>query len=240
MSEDTTRVLPDGFVPVQASYGDELSTTDVTSAVMAKLRGESLNVTADKSLVPAVSFSDKVELTEEEQEEIKQQASKECKSPNDKTCMDTLVDRYSQAKLQEKSLAQTQAGGIKGERLTIIATNSSGQQRTFYVPKGFTLLGGDAAKSHNKKKKTEVVAKRAWEGIAPTVINILWMTAGAFLYVFSVLTTWRNLTEKGYEAGRWAGTAIAVLVPFSGFAIQLGLFAALRFGWEVSKDFEKK
>jgi hypothetical protein len=237
---DTTRVLPAGFVPVQATYGDEISTTDVTPSVLAKLRGESLEVTADKGLIPALSFLDKVELTEEEQEEIKRQASKECKTPNDKKCMETLVDRYTQAKLQEKSLAQTQTGGIKGERLTIIAVNSSGQQRTFYAPKGFTVLAGDAAKKYNMKKKNEVVAKRTWEGIAPMVGKIMGAVVFAFLYVFSVLTTWRNLTEYGYEVGRVVGTIIAVLVPLSGFAIQLGLFAAIRFGLLVLADIEKK
>lgn len=239
MSEDTIRTLPSGFVPIQATYGDEGQTTDVTTSVLAKLRGENLDVTADKSLIPALSFSDNVELSQDEKDAIKGQALKECGSGNDQKCMETLTDRFSQAKLQEKSNAQTRAGGIKGERLTIIASNSKGQQRTFYVPKGFTLLGGQEASQYFAKKKTENVTKKTWEGLRPSVINILWMGAFAFLYVFSVLTTWRNLTEYGYTAGRWLGTAVAVAIPMSGFLIQLGLFAATRYLSEFLIGLEK-
>lgn len=238
---EAVQTLPDGFVPIQATYGDETQTTDVTPSVMAKVKGTAVDVTADKSLIPALSFSDSVDLTDDEKADIQKQVSSECGGrPNDNKCVETLTDRYTQAKLQEKASLQTQAGAVKGDRMTVIAVNANGQQRTFYVPKGTRLLGGDAASNYLAQKAMGKKASAWWETVRPAATDALQFGALAFMYVVSILTTWRTLTEEGYGAIRWVAIAIAVLIPYSGFFIQLGIFAAARYGAEIMSGLQKK
>lgn len=216
-----------------ATYGDEKTTTDVTGVVSGKLTNGKADFTVDDSIVPMLVVSDKVELNDDEKEKIRAQAIKECRNANDTTCINATVNRLSQTKLEEKIENNRRIGNVTGPRLTVTIVDNRGREKTIIVPKGQSFTYGQTTTTTTPKqsssgvsgsgllKKGAILSGSVFTAIISVILVILW--------AFSVGATWRAFRQEGLTKPGYIATAIAILVPLSGFIITPVMYAVLKY-----------
>lgn len=215
---------------LNASFGDERSSTDVTAnlAEMIKSKG-SIDVPVNSSLVPVFGKGAKVELSGSEQQEAKDKAVNACGSANDDVCVQMKTQEFEQSRLQEK-MKETQSVGnlIKGRRLVVKYVDKDGKEQMVEIPEGQNFKLGtssgspinlDVSKFKNIKGSDIIVSIFKYLGIA----------VGVFVYAFSILITWRSFALADYRILKYVATAGAVLIPYSGFFITLIFFGLEEF-----------
>lgn len=202
-----------------ATYGDEYSSTDVLSPLQTKL-SKGGDVVVNSSLVPIVSkVLGPTTLTDAEKEDAKAQAVQACGGSSDQTCIEHKTQEFARKRLQEKEKeAETPASIVKGNRLTLKYVGSDGRERTAVIPEGQRVdLNPPAAKPFDTDKPGF-----SWSSVFGTAVTSVLAMTGTFLYVGSVFLTWKYFPRYGMRTLTWIMTAIAVLVPYSGFVLTLG------------------
>lgn len=218
---------------IQSAYlGDERSSQNITSSLNDRVSGNKIDVIVNSGLVPMFEVSDKVTLSADDEDQITQEAEKQCGSANDNQCIAATRARLQRSKLEEKELErQSSAYLIKGRRLTVNFVDSTGRRRTTIVPEGQQF------KMENLKSLKEPVSvgqrpKFESESIMPsfggTVLEFMKITTiilSVFLYAFSIIATYKTFIQAGYKWPGYAATAASVMFPYSGYAIMLVFFA---------------
>lgn len=192
----------------QATWGDETSATDITSTLQSKASSGYIDLLADNSLVPAVPLNLTVaELTEEEKAQAKKDALTQCGSANDQKCIAERTSTFEAAALQRKVAEQNSSKNIvTGRRLTVTYVDGSGVEKTMQIPDGQKLTVG---------KQPVIKTDKLYDTAKTIVVSIL-MT---FLWVFSIVVTYRTFIAAGWVNTGYVLTAIAALVPYSGLLI---------------------
>lgn len=230
---------------VDAKFGDETSTTNITESLKAKLSAGSIDVPVDSGLLPFVEIGKKVELTIEEQNKIQRQAQDACNGGLDKACVERQTQELTVAAIKEKeNAANTTRDIVKGRRLTVTIRDEFGKEKTLMYPEGqrFALGKPDANAPRELANATMVpdLDKSSWQfptitGTMGEAIKIGGIAVGSFLYVFSVVSTWMSFGNRGYSGIFVALVMItSIVIPFSGFLITF-VYYALR-EWKRSKD----
>lgn len=204
----------------RATFGDETSTTDVTSTLVNDLDANGyVKVTADQTLIPMFDWKapKKVNLDRREQQFAEDIAVKECGGASNKSCVELRKQQKMALMLKEKEGKATASDKIvKGRRLTVTYVDENGQEKTAVVPDGNEFQAGDP-----KKKGTGF----SLAGTIGTLIGLGAMIVAIFGWVYSVVATYRTILEAGYI--KWvvyAATAAAIFIPYSGFFIMFGFF----------------
>lgn len=209
------------FEIVSAYYGDSQGRKNVTKSVkQAVQRGDS-EIVASNSLIPFLEATENIELTQEEMDEAERQAEKQCGNANDSNCIRARSEEFQRKRLKEKEFeSQSTANAIKGRRLEIEVLEN-GKKKTITVPDGNKYPIPETAKeSMSFQFSLPSLSGTALEGlkIGATIL-------ATFVYVFSIIATYRTFIEGGYTTIGYAATAAAIFIPYSGFALMLAFFA---------------
>jgi hypothetical protein len=128
-----------------AYFGDERSSKNVTETVKDKIADGKINVLADSSLLPMFEVGGEIALTQQEEEDARDEATQQCGgNANDTDCIDAKVQDIQRSKLEDKeNQAQSRSNIVKGRRLTVNVIDDNGKTRTLLVPDGqyFKLEG---------------------------------------------------------------------------------------------------
>lgn len=214
-----------------ATYGDENNTTDVTKVMTGKLTSGKADFSVDDSIVPMLVTSETVELTDEERADAKDQATKECGNANDTQCIRATTNRISQALLEEKIENQKRAGNVTGARLTVTVVDKRGREKTIIVPKGQKFIYGQPVNPKVKEKSGFnglAVLKYVFATFS-TFFSVIFGVILVIAWAFSIGATWRAFIQQGYKKPAYVATAIAILVPLSGFIITPVFYAFLKY-----------
>jgi len=216
---------------VGASFGDERSSTDVTStlAEMIKSKG-SIDVPVNSGLVPVFGKGATVELTPAEQKEAKEKAVNVCGNSNDDVCIQLKTQEFEQSRLQEKMRENQSIGNlIKGRRLVVNYVDENGKRRFVEVPEGQTFKLGSSKSATPFDVDVSKLSSISGASIVVSIFKYLGIAVGVFVYAFSILITWRSFALAGYTTLKYVATAGSVLMPYSGFFITLVFFGLEEF-----------
>ena len=215
---------------LNASFGDERSSTDVTAnlAEMIKSKG-SIDVPVNSSLVPVFGKGASVKLDAADQQDAKDKAVNVCGNANDDVCIQMKTQEFEQSRLQEK-MKETQSVGnlIKGRRLVVRYTDANGRLQMMEIPEGQNFKLGNPRSSPIDLDVSKLKNIKGADVIA-SVFKYLGIAVGVFVYAFSILITWRSFALADYRILKYAATAGAVVIPYSGFFITLVFFGLEEF-----------
>ena len=103
---------------------------------------------------------------------------------------------------------------VKGRRLTVTVVGDDGTEQVLQIPDGQELKIGDPPLSSQ------------FTGVSITsILTFLWTPLLLFVWVFSVVITYKLFVQEGYQFAGYFATAAAVLIPYSGYFLVLGLYA---------------
>ena len=209
-----------------ATFGDENASKNITSSIQKRVDELGyIDIKADSSLLQAkeVRGGDTSTLDSKDESEIQTKAVEICGSASDQKCIAFQTENLKASKLQEKALLGSSASeAVRGRRLTLEIVDDLGKSRKIVVPDGQSVsmssTGGPAP-------ATGAGGSLSTSAILSQVYSIVGAIALTFLYVINILSTYRTLTQGGYTTLAYIGTTMAVLIPYSGFVLQFGLFA---------------
>ena len=200
-----------------ASFGDEKSAVDVTKSVLSKESGGKVEVLANSSLVSM--FDTAVELDDADEEDIRAKAEEQCGNANDTECMNATMNKLRQTRLTEKKTeVNTNLGVLKGKRLTVEIEDDNEKTKQIITPaeQMFTLEGLQQKESNFKMPEITVASTII------TVVKWLVTSVALFVYVFSVVSTYRTFIDKEYPLYiAYGALALAVVIPYSGLVLML-------------------
>lgn len=213
----------------KATFGDEFDSTDVLGSLSSKQTKEGdIDVRVDSSLIPVVdrlSGAQTTTLSNDDKQEIKDTVAQMC-GPNDQVCMEVRTQELAQAKLKQKEAVKTSSTAevIKGRRLTVEYVDANGTKRTAVIPEGQQFqtggLGKEPAGSTAIETKPSIASQifSSWWGLLGTTLL-------TFAYAGSIIVTWMTFVKYGSKVFAAGMVAIAVIIPYSGFALSfLGPF----------------
>lgn len=229
---------------IKSAYlGDERSSQNVTDSLASKIEGGKLKTVANSSLLPMFEVGGKIALSDSDEEDIKAEAEKQCGAGNDTQCLDSTQAKLRRSKLEDKEREkQSSAYLVKGRRLTVTYVDENGQEKTMIVPEGQEVsLEGLRQLEKPVAEGQPPSFKPTWSfptltGTALEAIKITGIILGVFLYVFSVIATYRTLIQAGFTWIGYAGTAAAAFFPYSGYVIMLVFFAGKEYMSIKSKE----
>lgn len=207
-------------VVTSATYGDEFSSTNVLGALQTRL-SKGGQVLVDSSLIPIVRrVTGPTTLTDAEKEDAKAKAVQACGGTNDQACIEMKTQEFARTRLDEKEKEEnTPASIVKGRRLTVTYKGSDGRERTAVIPEGQAV---DLEPKPTGAFDTASVKGIDWSWLGGTTAKTVLGILGTMAYVASVLLTWKEFPRYGMYTLTWIMTGIAVLIPYSGFALSLG------------------
>ena len=174
--------------------------------------------------------SDKAELDDYEIELIRDQAVKECGNANDSACVNATINRLSQAKMEEKIENNRRIGNIKGSRLTVTIVDKRGREKMIIVPKGQQFAYGQ--RPTPPKENTGFSGSSLLKGgavLSGSVFTAIFSVIFVIAWAFSIGATWRAFRQEGLTKPAYVATAVAIIVPLSGFIITPVLYAVLKY-----------
>lgn len=207
------------FEVLNAYYGDSQGRKNVTNNVKERVKNREKEIVASNDLIPFLETTETVELSQQEIDEAKNEAQRQCGSANDSNCIRARTEEFQKKRLKEKEFeSQSSANIIKGRRLEL-EIMENGKKKTITIPDGNKYILPESAQE-GVSFQFPSLSGSALEGmkIATTIL-------ATFGYVFSVVATYRTFIEGGYTKLGYGATAVAVFVPFSGFFIMLAFFA---------------
>ena len=224
----------------QATYGDEKSSTDVTDVIvkMFKEGKNSVSLVAGPSILSKKEVGPKVELNDEETEEIRKQALDSCGNALDDNCIKTTQNSLRASKLEEKSRKEA-SKPVVGERLTVTVVDSRGKEKRLIVPKDQTFRFGAAAsekKAKNNKAWDEFQKIFTIEKLGPVVGSIILYFVWAFGTAFAWIALNRSYPAPGggtidpteYWWLKFVGAGVAIATAgYGGFAVVAVAFLVL-------------
>jgi hypothetical protein len=205
----------------QATFGDETSATDITQSLQGKVTNGYLAVVADSKLLPSVTLNtNAAELTQEDKDLALKQAIEQCNGANDQACLAERSGKFEQSLLQQRVAEQNATDKtVKGRRLTVTVIDDYGKEQTLQIPDGQEFkLGNPPAGAATASTGVSLAS------IAAQLASVIFGAILLFLWVFSVVATYRTLLDAGYRVPVYIGTATAILIPYSGYLIMLFYF----------------
>lgn len=213
-------------VTINSAYlGDERSRVNVTSALQEKVSSDgSISVPVNSGLLPYITFNKKIELTKDEEQEAYKKAVNACGNEANKNCMQAKTEEFKRERLEEKEQEQqANAGLIKGRRLTVTLTEN-GEKKVIEVPEGSTFEYGKATPPSFEPRKSWFPSFSISD-VTIGLVKYSSIIVGSVLYVVSVFITFVSFKSEGFGYWTYIITALAAVIPYSGFLIVFVFFA---------------
>lgn len=223
---------------VEAEFGDENGRQTITKNLQSKLNSTS-EINVDSSLLPIIQTEGQISLSPSEIKNAKEQATQACGgNANDAACIEKQQQQIQQQMLEEKrNASNSTANIIKGRRLRIVVIED-GKRKVYQIPDGQTFnpekLGLKFANEVAAPGQTTVKESSITLPSIGDIVGAFFLYGGSFvmlfLYVVSILTTWQSFRKANYSMKIAAiPTAVAAVIPYSGFFITLGYFLVIRY-----------
>ncbi len=213
-----------------ATYGDEKSAANVTNAIvdLFKRGGDFIELKASPSILNLAGSGAKVELSDQDKTNIRNQAEEICGNALDRDCMNSESERLRKMRLEEKAKEQV-FPSIKGERLTVTVVEG-GKTKTLVIPR-------DEIFRYGKQKQEKIPADEYWSPLLNIfTMDLAWKAAGSaiyyFIWAFGSALTWIALSQSyqlptgdmirpgDYWWLKYVGTLIALLTAgYGGFIV---------------------
>ncbi len=207
------------FEVLNAYYGDSQGRKNVTGSVKELIKNRDKEIIASNSLIPFLESTETIELTQQEMDQAKNEAERQCGNANDGNCIRARTEEFQKKQLKQKEFeSQSSANVIKGRRLEL-EVMENGKKKTITVPDGNKYIVPESAYTGLGFQLP------SWSGTAVEGLKIATTILSTFAYVFSVVATYRTFIEGGYTRLGYGATAVSIFVPFSGFFIMLAFFA---------------
>lgn len=207
------------FEILSAYYGDSQGRKNVTKTVKEKVKNGEKEIVASNSLIPFLETTETVELDQQELDEAKREAEKQCGNANDGNCIRARSEEFQKKRLKEKEFeSQSSANTIKGRRLEI-EVMENGKKKTITIPDGNKFPVPEGARQSLGFQLPSL------SGTALEATKITVTILATFTYVFSIIATYRTFIEAGYTRLGYAATAAAIFIPYSGILSMLAFFA---------------
>lgn len=215
---------------LRATYGDDTSNTDVTSAVADRISGSGgVRIPVNSSVVPVFTIAETVSLSTEETKQAKQRAIDACGGVEDQLCIAKRTEEMKSNMMDEKRANSSRVDNIvRGNRLELVVQDGA-NVRKIAVPEGQTLteemLKGKPPRGTSGPIDVNA-AKNPPFSIAGFLGNAgvaMGKMAGTFLaalaYVLAIFITWKVFKDAGYVIPKYIATVATVLIPGSGFVL---------------------
>lgn len=214
---------------VSAYYGDERSRTNVLSSLKDKVQSDgSVVAPVDSSLLPIIQVGGKVSLSDDEVVEAKEKAINICGNANDTTCIEMKSQELQRQRLEEKqNESQSSSNIIKGRRLTVTTRDDrTGEEVISEIPDGQEFKIGKKPPSEAPfTVDTSALANFKLSTVFSNIATSLGVIAATFIYGFSIISAYKAFIQEGYTYIAYAATAVAVMIPYSGFVLPFIFFA---------------
>lgn len=199
-----------------AFYGDEKSQRNATKVLGDKVLGTTIDLDVNEKLIPPFEVADKVELTSLEEKKIRDNASKACGGV-DQACISRTESSLRQQALTEKqNLALDSAGAVKGRRLTVNLIDENGKRRRIIIPDGQKFKLDNVSVNDPKKGPLQAPSAEYFQNQFKLLGSLVFST---MIYVFSVAATYTLFMQNTTLFIAIPLTALAVFIPYSGYAI---------------------
>ena len=197
------------FEVLNAYYGDSQGRKNVTASVKERVMNRDKEIVASNSLIPFLESTETIELTQQEIDEAKNEAERQCGNANDGNCIRARTEEFQKKRLKEKEFeSQSSANIIKGRRLEM-EIMENGVKKTITVPDGNKYVLPESA------QEGLGIQFPSFSGTAVEGVKIGTTILATFAYVFSVVATYRTFVEGGYTKLGYGATAASIFVPFS-------------------------
>lgn len=208
-----------------AYYGDEKSQRNATKSLGDKVLGTVIDVDVNSSLIPALTVTDKVEITTLEEKKIKEQAAVSCGGV-DQECIKSTEARLRQDALAAKQRdASSAANVIKGPRLTVNIIDEQGKRKRIVIPEGQKFTMDNVSVNDPRKGPLQLPSSDYIQNQFKLAGSLVLST---LIYVFSVAATYTLFMKtRANVAVAVPATAIAVFIPYSGYVL---IFLYFMFG----------
>lgn len=207
------------FEILSAYYGDSQGRKNVTKTVKEAVQRGDSEIVASNSLIPFLESTETIELTQEEMDEARREAEKQCGNANDSNCIRARSEEFQKKRLKEKEFeSQSTANAIKGRRLEM-EIMENGKKKTITIPDGNKYPLPQTAKEGLGFQLPSL------SGTVVEGLKIGTTILATFIYVFSIIATYRTFIEGGYTRIGYAATAAAIFIPYSGFLLMFAFFA---------------
>lgn len=223
-----------GLYIESAYYGDEKSFVNITKSLANRIVGGVLDVTASSDLRPTFEAAPETRLTSADEQSIREAAARACGTAADQQCMERMIVRLSEERLQERENENMAANVIKGDRLTLNVVDDTGKRRKLVTPAGQQLrienvLGGNVAEKDNILPSTDKVQEYA--------ISVATVVASTFFWVFNIAAPYAvfmrmyggNVERDYFRIAAYVSAALAAVFPGLGYIIILGYFGGAAF-----------
>jgi hypothetical protein len=206
---------------LKATFGDEFGNTNVMKSLSDKVKDGEIDVYVDSSIIPIVDRATGVgstRLTPQEEEEITSAAEDIC-GPSDQVCLEVKKDELLEAAIKKKAATKTASTAeiIKGRRLKVTYQTESGETRTAVIPEGQQFRVGKLGEtSKDMPVETKIPA---WKQLLDSGWTIAGLFVATFFWAASIILTWMTFVRYDSKILAAGMTAIAVLIPYSGFGL---------------------
>ena len=199
-----------------AYYGDEKSQRNATKSLGDKILGTTLDVDVNSNLIPALTTTDKVEITNLEEKKIKADAAKACGGV-DQECIKSTEARLRQDALAAKqNEANSSAALIKGPRLTVNIIDEEGKRKRIVVPEGQKFKLENVSVNDPTKGPLQLPSADYFQNQFKLLGSLVLST---LVYVFSVAATYTLFMQKTALFVAVPVIAISVFIPYSGYVM---------------------
>lgn len=236
---------------LSATYGDDISNTDVTDALANRISDSGkVSVPVNSSVVPFFTLAETVSLNDEEIKQAKEKAVQACGGAQDQICVAKRTEEMKSNLLDEKRARSNRVDNIvRGNRLELVVQDGV-NQRKIAVPEGQVLTEEMLRGQPPKGKSGPIDVAKAKEppfsflGLIGSTGVTLGKIAGVFVaalaYVLAIFITWKIFRDNGYVIPRYIATATTVVIPGSGFVITPLFFGLKAFADRVKPALETK
>jgi hypothetical protein len=210
----------------RATYGDDTSNTDVTTALANQIAGAgTVKIPVNSSIVPFFTLAETVSLSDTEVKQAKARAVDACGGPQDQICIAKRTEEMKSKMLDEKREQSNRVDNIvRGNRLELVVRDGR-SVRKIAVPEGQTLtqemLSGKPPKSSPPIDVKQATGESSFSfgSVLTSLGSWFGGFVGALIYVLAILVTWKVFQDEGYVIPKYAATAATVLLPGSGLVI---------------------
>lgn len=192
-----------------AYYGDEKSSVNVTEHVLSQVKDGKLKLTANESLYPPTDVGTKIELTAEDQKNIRAEALQKCNAA-DQRCMEGEMTRLRQKRFEEKDKeAVSSTPIIKGRRLVInYAEGFENRQKSTIVPDGQVIELENVRSLKPPKFTFKDFTDMVWQGLQIGV--------GVFIITLVFIIPFKLFKDEGSSVIAWGTVGSNLLAPYVG------------------------
>ena len=214
-----------GVTIQNATFGDERSNTDVTATLAELIKSKgTISVPVNSSLVPVFGAGTSAKLTDQEVRDAQSKAEEVCGGTADQVCLELKRQEFQAQRLQEKRMEDNRVENIiKGRRLRVTYIDENKKLQIAEIPEGQTFKLGTPKTTPPFKLDTPSFSF-SLGGTALSIVKWTTVAIATFFYAFSILITYRSFIEAGYKVLTYVATAVAVLIPYSGYFIVLAFF----------------